>query len=384
MKPSAIYLDYAATTPIAESVAQKMQACLLRDGNFGNPASNSHMYGWQAAEAVELARQQVADLIGAEVREIVFTSGATESDNLALFGAARLQAQKFGKKHIISSSIEHKAVLDCLAQLESEGFEVSYIQPNQSGQTTVQQIADILRADTALVSIMHANNETGIINNIAAIAQLCRQSAVLFHVDAAQSVGKLALDVKAMGIDMLSVSAHKMYGPKGVGALYVSRQPKVELAPLMFGGGHERGMRSGTLATHQIVGLGEACALAQDNQAELAEIKRLRDMLWQGIQHLPMVSLNTDLDNALVGHLNVCFSGLVGETLLMSLRRLALSSGSACNSASMKPSYVLTEMGLSDQAADSSLRFSLGRYTSEQEINDAIAHICEVCQRLAA
>ena len=378
-----IYLDYAATTPVAKEVVEKMQACLSFDANFGNPASNSHIYGWQAAEAVETAREQVAKLLAADVREIVFTSGATESDNLALFGAARAKTKTAAKKHIVSSSIEHKAVLDSLAQLEQEGFEISLLKPSEKGMTSVSAIADALTDDTCLVSIMHANNETGAINDIAAIGQLCRERDIVFHVDAAQSMGKLPINVRDMQIDLLSISAHKMYGPKGIGALFVSRQPKVDVEPLIFGGGHERGMRSGTLATHQIVGLGEACALAEDNGEELARIERLRNKLWQGIRHLDYVSLNTDLDNALVGHLNVCFAGLEGETLLMSLRRLALSSGSACNSASMKPSYVLTEMGLSDQAADSSIRFSVGRYTSEEDIDEAIVHICDVCQRLA-
>ena len=378
-----IYLDYAATTPVAKEVVEKMQACLSFDANFGNPASNSHIYGWQAAEAVETAREQVAKLLAADVREIVFTSGATESDNLALFGAARAKTKTAAKKHIVSSSIEHKAVLDSLAQLEQEGFEISLLKPSEKGMTSVSAIADALTDDTCLVSIMHANNETGAINDIAAIGQLCRERDIVFHVDAAQSMGKLPINVRDMQIDLLSISAHKMYGPKGIGALFVSRQPKVDVEPLIFGGGHERGMRSGTLATHQIVGLGEACVLAEDNGEELARIERLRNKLWQGIRHLDYVSLNTDLDNALVGHLNVCFAGLEGETLLMSLRRLALSSGSACNSASMKPSYVLTEMGLSDQAADSSIRFSVGRYTSEEDIDEAIVHICDVCQRLA-
>jgi cysteine desulfurase len=385
MKNSSIYMDYAATTPIADSVIEKMQACLGFSGNFGNPASTSHLFGWQAAEAVEDARAQVAKIINADIREIVFTSGATESDNLALFGVAKYQAKHAQKMHIVSSCIEHKAVLDCCKQLELEGFRMTYVKPDERGVITANSIADALSPDTALVSIMSANNETGVINELSAIGELCRDHGVAFHVDAAQSIGKMTLDVKALKIDLLSISAHKFYGPKGIGALFVSRQPKVNIEPLMFGGGHERGMRSGTLATHQIVGLGAACEFvsSDDFQHQQITIGDLRDRLWQGISDLPGVSRNGQLAQTLPGHLNVCFAGVNGETLLMSLRKLAISSGSACNSASMKPSYVLTQMGLSDQDADSSIRFSLGIFTTSEDIDIAIEHIRTVYSRLS-
>jgi cysteine desulfurase len=384
MKNPSIYMDYAATTPIADAVIEKMQACLGFAGNFGNAASTSHLFGWQAAEAVEDARAQVADVINADVREIVFTSGATESDNLALFGVARYQAKHAQRKHIISSCIEHKAVLDCCEQLEIEGFELTYLKPDAFGAVSVSSVAEALREDTALVSIMSANNETGVINDLAAIGELCRSRGIAFHVDAAQSIGKTVLDVKAMKIDLLSISAHKFYGPKGIGALFVARQPKVNIAPLMFGGGHERGMRSGTLATHQIVGLGAACEFVSgiEFQQQQVTVGLLRDRLWQGIADLPGVSRNGAQSDVLPGHLNVCFAGVDGETLLMSLRRLAVSSGSACNSASMKPSYVLTQMGLSDEEADSSIRFSLGLFNTSNDIDTAIEHIRTVYSRL--
>lgn len=384
MKNPSIYMDYAATTPVDSLVMEKMQACLGFEGNFGNAASTSHLFGWQAAQAIEDARAQVAQLFNCDVREIVFTSGATESDNLALFGVARYRAKHGQKQHIITSSIEHKAILDCCAQLESEGFSVTYLKPNAQGIISPESVASAMQNDTALVSIMHANNETGVINDIAAIGLVCRSHNVAFHVDAAQSIGKLAIDVKAMHIDLLSVSAHKFYGPKGMGALFVSRQPKIDIEPLIYGGGHERGMRSGTLATHQIVGLGAACELvASDAHSEqLLHIETLRDTLWQGIKDLPSVSRNGCASNVLPGHLNVCFSGVEGETLLMSLRKLAVSSGSACNSASMKPSYVLTQMGLTNEDADSSIRFSLGKYTTGEDIELAIEHIKTVFTRL--
>ncbi|MCK5881120.1 MAG: aminotransferase class V-fold PLP-dependent enzyme [Sinobacterium sp.] len=384
MAQSSIYMDYAATTPVDESVIESMQACLGFEGNFGNAASTSHLFGWHAAEAVETARAQVATLLNADVREIVFTSGATESDNLALFGVARYRAKQGASPHIITSTIEHKAVLDCCAQLEKEGFSVTYLVPSAQGVISADDVANAMTDDTALVSIMHANNETGVVNDVASIGAVCRAKNIVFHVDAAQSVGKLAIDVKAMNIDLLSISAHKFYGPKGMGALFVSRQPKVEIEPLIYGGGHERGMRSGTLATHQIVGLGAACALASNQKVEEAQtsIAHLRDSLWQGIQDLPGIRRNGCDSAVLAGHLNVCFSGVDGETLLMSLRKLAVSSGSACNSASMKPSYVLTQMGLSDEQADSSIRFSLGKYTTSDDIVLAIEHIRTVYSRL--
>jgi cysteine desulfurase len=372
-----VYLDYAATTPVDEQVIEKMTACLSCDGVFANAASTAHSYGWQAAEAVETAREQVAALINADVREIVFTSGATESDNLALKGVA--EAYQAKGKHIITSSIEHKAVLDSAGELEKKGFSVTYLKPDAAGIISVAAVCDALREDTILVSLMHVNNETGVVTDIAEIGKLCRAKQVLFHVDAAQSMGKLAVDVKAMQIDLLSISAHKMYGPKGIGALYVSRKPLVELCAQMHGGGHERGMRSGTLANHQIVGLGEACVLAQKNMADDSRrIAALRDKLWAGIAHLPGIKRNGSSEAVAANFLNVCFSGVEGEILLMSLRKLAVSSGSACNSASLKPSYVLTAMGLSDSDADSSIRFSLGKYSTEDDIQQAIEHICEI------
>ncbi len=384
MKNPSIYMDYAATTPVDERVIEKMQACLGYEGNFGNAASTSHLYGWQAAEAVEDARAQVASLLNADVREVVFTSGATESNNLALFGVARFRAKKMQKHHIITSSIEHKAVLDCCTQLEHEGFRVTYLRPNALGLISAESVANAVESDTALVSIMHANNETGVINDVAAIGAICREQNIIFHVDAAQSIGKVAIDLRAMNIDLLSISAHKFYGPKGIGALFVSRQPKVEIEPLIYGGGHERGMRSGTLSTHQIVGLGSACRLVASHEYKmhLKHLAKLRDYLWRGIKDLPGVLRNGCEQSVLAGHLNVCFRGVDGETLLMSLRKLAISSGSACNSASMKPSYVLTQMGLSNEDADSSIRFSLGKYSTEEEVESAIEHITTVYSRL--
>lgn len=383
MSKKPIYFDYAATTPVDPRVAEKMMQCLTIDGIFANPASRSHRYGWQAEEAVEEARNQLASLINADPREIVWTSGATESNNLAIKGAA-LAYQDQGK-HIITSKIEHKAVLDPCHYLEQQGFEVTYLQPNQQGLITVEQVQAAIKDNTILVSLMHVNNEIGVLNPIAEIAELTRAKGIVFHVDAAQSTGKLVLDLQALKVDLLSISAHKMYGPKGIGALYVRRNPKVHIEAQIHGGGHERGMRSGTLATHQIVGLGEAAAIAaQEMQQEMQRIQALRDRFWQGLQVLDGIQLNGDAEQRIASNLNISFADVDGETLLMGLKDLALSTGSACTSADIEPSYVLKAIGLPDQLAHSSLRFSFGRYTTEQEIDAALAHVISVVQRLRA
>ena len=369
-----IYLDYSATTPVDPRVAEKMMSCLTPEGNFGNPASRSHMFGWKAEEAVETARRQVADLLGADPREIVWTSGATESDNLAIKGVAHFYQKK--GKHIITSKIEHKAVLDTCRQLEREGFEVTYLTPGSDGIITPQMVADALREDTILVSLMHVNNEVGTITDIAAIGELTRSHGVLFHVDAAQSAGKLPLDMSSMKVDLLSVSGHKMYGPKGIGALYVRRKPRVRLEAQMHGGGHERGMRSGTLPTHQIVGMGEAARICQEEmESECEKLKALRDRFWEGVNSMEEVYVNGSLEQRVAGNLNVSFAFVEGESLLMSLKDLAVSSGSACTSASLEPSYVLRALGLNDELAHSSIRFSFGRFTTEEEVDYAVKQI---------
>ncbi|MGL4716558.1 MAG: IscS subfamily cysteine desulfurase [Aeromonas sp.] len=376
-----IYLDYSATCPVDPRVADKMMQCLTMDGLFGNPASRSHRFGWQAEEAVDLARNQVADLIGADPREIVFTSGATESNNLAIKGAAHFYASK--GKHIITSKTEHKAVLDTCRQLEREGYEVTYLEPLPSGLFTIAQIEAALRDDTILVSIMHANNEIGVVQDIAAIGELCRSRKILLHVDAVQSVGKIPVDVEALKVDLLSVTAHKLYGPKGIGALYVRRKPRVRLEAQMHGGGHERGMRSGTLPTHQIVGMGEAFRIAKEEMvSEAAHIMALRQRLWDGIKDIEAVYINGDLAQRVPGNLNVSFAYVEGESLIMALKDLAVSSGSACTSASLEPSYVLRALGLNDELAHSSIRFSMGRFTTEQEIDYAIKLIRDSIGRL--
>ncbi len=369
-----IYLDYSATTPVDPRVAEKMVQCLSPEGNFGNPASRSHVFGWRAEEAVEDARRQVGDLINADPREIVWTSGATESDNLAIKGVANFYSKK--GKHIITSRIEHKAVLDTCRQLEREGYEVTYLDPDRDGLITVDMVASALRDDTTLVSLMHVNNEIGVINDIAAIGELTRSHKVIFHVDAAQSAGKIPLDMEAMKVDLLSVSAHKLYGPKGIGALYVRRKPRVRLEAQMHGGGHERGMRSGTLPTHQIVGLGEACRIAAaEMNDERARIEALKDRLLSQIADLEEVYINGSLKQRVPGILNISFAYVEGESLMMSLKDLAISSGSACTSASLEPSYVLRALGLNDELAHSSLRISLGRFTTEAEVDHAVAEI---------
>lgn len=369
-----IYLDYSATCPADPRVAEKMMQCLTLDGNFGNPASRSHRFGWQAEEAVDEARNHVADLIGADPREIVFTSGATESNNLAIKGAAHFYVKQ--GKHIITCKTEHKAVLDTCRHLESEGYEVTYLEPQSDGLLTLQQIEAAMRPDTILVSIMHVNNEIGVVQDVAAIGELCRARKILFHVDAAQSAGKVAIDVDAMKIDLLSLSAHKVYGPKGIGALYVRRKPRVRLEAQMHGGGHERGMRSGTLATHQIVGMGEAFRIAKEEMVdESIRIQALRDRLYDGLKDIEQVFVNGSMEHRVAGNLNISFAYVEGESLMMALKDLAVSSGSACTSASLEPSYVLRALGLNDELAHSSIRFSIGRFTTEEEVDYAIGLI---------
>ena len=376
-----IYFDYLATTPTDPRVANKMMKCLSMEGNFGNPASRSHVFGWKAEEAVENARRQVADLINADSREIVWTSGATESDNLAIKGAAYFYKGK--GQHILTSSIEHKAVLDSCRQLEREGYEVTYLEPGSDGLITPELVASGLRDDTILVSIMHANNEIGTVNDIAGIGEITRAKGVIFHVDAAQSAGKVEIDMEKMKVDLLSLSAHKMYGPKGIGALYVGRKPRIRLQALIHGGGHERGMRSGTLPTHQIVGMGEAANIAMEEMdSERDRLISLRERLWSGVKDLEAVQINGDSDQRLPGALNISFSFVEGESLIMSLKDLAISSGSACTSASLEPSYVLRALGLSDELAHSSLRFSFGRFSTEEDVDIAIEQLIHSVKKL--
>ncbi len=376
-----IYLDYSATTPVDPRVAERMCACLTQEGNFGNPASRSHSYGWVADEAVEEARSQVAALINADPKEIVWTSGATESDNLAIKGAAHFY-QRQGK-HIVTCKTEHKAVLDTCRQLEREGFEVTYLDPEPDGLVDLHKLEAALRPDTILVSIMHVNNEIGVIQDIAAIGELTRSRKILFHVDAAQSAGKVAIDLERLKVDLLSLSAHKIYGPKGIGALYVRRKPRVRIEAQMHGGGHERGMRSGTLATHQIVGMGEAFRLAREEMAEEnARILGLRNRLWNAIKDMEEVYLNGDLERRVAGNLNVSFNYVEGESLIMALKEMAVSSGSACTSASLEPSYVLRALGRLDELAHSSIRFTIGRFSTEEEIDYVAAKLREQVTRL--
>jgi cysteine desulfurase len=351
------------------------------DGNFGNSASRSHLYGWKAEEAVENARIQVADLIGAEPREIVWTSGATESDNLAIKGVARFHRER--GQHIVTSRIEHKAVLDTCGYLEGEGFEVTYLDPGSSGLISPEAVAGALRPDTILVSIMHANNEIGTLNDIAGIGRVTRDAGVLLHCDAAQSAGKVPIDLGQLPVDLMSLSAHKMYGPKGMGALFVRRQPRVNIEAQMHGGNHERGMRSGTLATHQIVGMGEAAQIAMECMAqEAARLTGLRQRFWNGIRDLGAVGVNGDMEQRLPGALNIHVGYVEGEVLLMALNGLALSTGSACTSASLEPSYVLRALGLDDELAHSSLRFSFGRYTTAEEVDLAVEQLRSAVAKL--
>ncbi len=372
--PTPIYLDYSATTPVDPRVAEKMMQYLTMDGVFGNPASRSHAFGWAAEEAIEDARVQVAALINADAKEIVWTSGATESDNLAIKGAAHFNERR--GKHLITVKTEHKAVLDTCRQLEREGFEVTYLDPEPNGLLDLEKFKAAIRPDTTVVSVMHVNNEIGVIQDIKAIGEICRAHKLVFHVDAAQSAGKVEIDLETMPVDLMSFSAHKIYGPKGIGALYVRRKPRVRIEAQIHGGGHERGMRSGTLPTHQIVGMGEAFRLAKlEMVAENERLRMLRDRLWQGLQDIDEVYLNGDLEQRIAGNLNVSFNFVEGESLIMSLKNLALSSGSACTSASLEPSYVLRALGRSDELSHSSLRMTLGRFSTLDEVDQALVSL---------
>lgn len=361
-----IYMDYSATTPVDPRVADKMIPYLREQ--FGNPASRSHAYGWEAEKAVEEAREHVAALVGADPREIVWTSGATESDNLAIKGAANFYSGK--GKHIITVKTEHKAVLDTTRELERQGFEVTYLDVQENGLIDIEVFKQALRPDTILVSVMLVNNEIGVIQDIEQIGEICREKGIIFHCDAAQATGKVAIDLSKLKVDLMSFSAHKTYGPKGIGALYVRRKPRVRIEAQMHGGGHERGMRSGTLATHQIVGMGEAFRIAREEMAtENERIRMLRDRLWNGLSGMEEVYLNGDFERRVPHNLNVSFNFVEGESLIMAIKDVAVSSGSACTSASLEPSYVLRALGRNDELAHSSIRFTVGRFTTEQEID---------------
>jgi cysteine desulfurase len=378
-----IYLDYAATTPVDERVAAKMMQCLTREGVFGNPASRSHSFGWQSEALVEEARANVAALVNADPREIVWTSGATESDNLAIKGAAHFYQKK--GKHLVTVKTEHKAVLDSMRQLEREGFEVTYLEPMPNGLLDLEKFKASLRDDTVLASVMHVNNEIGVIQDIEAIGNACRERGVIFHVDAAQSAGKVPIDLEKLPVDLMSFSAHKIYGPKGIGALYVRRKPRIRLEAQMHGGGHERGLRSGTLATHQIVGMGEAFRIAREEMTQDNErIRMLRDRLLKGVRDIEEVYINGDLDHRVPGNLNVSFNYIEGESLIMALKDLAVSSGSACTSASLEPSYVLRALGRDDELAHSSIRFSIGRFTTIEDVDYTVEKIRASVEKLRA
>lgn len=374
-----IYLDYAATTPLDPRVLSVMTDCL--QNHYGNPASRSHAYGWDAEKLIEEARMHVAALLNADPREIVWTSGATESDNLAIKGAAHFYQNK--GKHVITLKTEHKAVLDTCRQLEREGFEVTYLEVLPNGLLDLSVLEAAIRPDTILISVMHANNETGVIQDLKAISAITREKGIVFHVDAAQSAGKIPLDVEALGVDLVSISAHKMYGPKGIGALYVRRKPRIRLEAQIHGGGHERGMRSGTLPTHQIAGFGEACRIAQaEMPQESIRVQKMRDKLLQALQEMEAVHVNGDMVHRLPGNLNLSFNYVEGESMMMALRGIAVSSGSACTSASLEPSYVLRALGLSDELAHSSIRFGLGRFTLDSDIDYTIQAVTQAVTRL--
>ncbi len=376
-----IYLDFAATTPVDERVVAEMIPYLAKQ--FGNPASRSHAFGWQAEQAVETARAEVAALVNADPKEIVWTSGATESDNLAIKGAAHFYSGK--GKHLITCKTEHKAVLDSFRELERAGFEVTYLDPQPDGLLDLDRFEQALRPDTILASIMHVNNEIGVIQDIAAIGALCRRHGVLLHVDAAQSTGKVEIDLATLPVDLMSFSAHKSYGPKGIGALYVRRKPRVRIEPQIHGGGHERGMRSGTLPVHQIVGMGAAYRIAREEmQLETARIRKLRNRLLRGLNEIEEVYVNGHLEQRVAHNLNVSFAFVEGESLMMAIKDLAVSSGSACTSASLEPSYVLRAIGRPDELAHSSIRFSLGRTTTESEIDRAVTLVKSAVTRLRA
>jgi len=367
-----IYLDYSATTPVDRRVADVMGQYLTPDQDFGNPASRSHVFGWTADDAVKQARQHIADLIGADPREMVWTSGATESNNLAIKGAVHFYKKK--GNHLITVKTEHKAVLDTCRQLEREGYEVTYLDPEPSGLIDLEKLRNAITDKTILVTVMHVNNEIGVIQDIAAIGELTRSKGIIFHVDAAQSAGKIPIDLQMLKVDLMSFSAHKVYGPKGIGALYVRRKPRVRLEAQMHGGGHERGLRSGTLATHQIAGMGEAFRIAKQQMATDNErIRMLRDRLWGGIKDMEEIYVNGDLEYRVAGNLNVSFNYIEGESLIMALKDIAVSSGSACTSESLEPSYVLRALGRNDELAHSSIRFTIGRFTAIEEIDHTIA-----------
>ena len=382
-KETPIYLDYASTTPIDKRVADKMLEYMTTDGMYGNPASRSHSYGWDADEAVSMSRKHVADLINADPREIVWTSGATESDNLAIKGAAHFYKKK--GKHVITIKTEHKAVLDACRQLEREGFKVTYMEPMANGLIDIKQLESEIRDDTVLISIMHVNNEIGVIQDIESIGKLARSKKIIFHVDAAQSAGKIEIDLEKMNVDLMSFSAHKIYGPKGIGALYVRRKPRVRLEAQIHGGGHERGLRSGTLPTHQIVGMGEAFRIAKEEmENDYEKISQLRNRLWNGLKDIEEVYLNGDFENRYPGIMNISFNYVEGESLIMATKDIAVSSGSACTSASLEPSFVLRAIGRSDELAHSSLRMSIGRFTTEKEIDATIETVKKAVDKLRA
>jgi cysteine desulfurase len=366
-----IYLDYSATTPVDERVAKKMAECLTKEGTFGNPASRSHPYGWDSEKLIDEARVNVANLLGADKREIIWTSGATESDNLGIKGAANFYKER--GNHLITLSTEHKAVLDTMRFLESEGFEVTYLDPKDNGLLDIDELKKAIRPTTILISVMHVNNEIGVIQDLESIGKICKENKIVFHVDAAQSPGKVEIDVNKFNIDLCALSAHKAYGPKGIGALYVRRKPRIRIQPQMHGGGHERGFRSGTLPTHQIVGMGEAFKYAQlEMEEDNKKIKVLRDMLWDGLKDMEEIYLNGDLEQRIPGNLNISFNFVEGESLIMAIKDIAVSSGSACTSASLEPSYVLRALGREDELAHSSIRMTIGKYTTAEEIEHTI------------
>jgi len=376
-----IYLDYSATTPVDPRVAEKMCACLTPSGAFGNPASRSHHFGWEAEKLVDDARNNVAALINADPKEIVWTSGATESNNLAIKGAAHFYKQK--GNHIITLKTEHKAVLDTCRQLEREGFEVTYLDVMPNGLVDLSVFEAAITDKTILVSVMHVNNEIGVIQDLNAIGTICRKHGVIFHVDGAQSAGKVEIDMQSMPVDLMSFSAHKIYGPKGIGALYVRRKPRIRLEAQMHGGGHERGMRSGTLATHQIVGMGEAFRLAKEEMVEEnARLMVLRNKLLDGLSDMEEVYVNGDMDQRIAGNLNISFNFVEGESLMMALKDMAVSSGSACTSASLEPSYVLRALGREDELAHSSIRFTIGRFSTEEEVDYVLSQVRDQVERL--
>jgi cysteine desulfurase len=378
-----IYLDYASTTPIDKRVADKMFEYMTMDGMYGNPASRSHSFGWDADAAVSESRKHIADLINADPREIVWTSGATESDNLAIKGAAHFYKKK--GKHIITVKTEHKAVLDACRQLEREGFEVTYMEPESDGLLDLDKLQSEIRDDTVLISVMHVNNEIGVIQDIEKIGEIARSKSIIFHVDAAQSAGKIKIDLEKMKVDLMSFSAHKIYGPKGIGALYVRRKPRVRLEAQIHGGGHERGLRSGTLPTHQIVGMGEAFRLAKEEMdKDYEKISLLRNRLWNGVKDMEEVYLNGDFENRYPGIMNISFNYVEGESLIMATKDIAVSSGSACTSASLEPSFVLRAIGRSDELAHSSLRMSIGRFTTEDDIDATIKTVTKAVEKLRA